>query len=48
VTLASGVRRAKPEFDDVARIAAATGRSLREVSGLARDAAERIAADRVS
>jgi len=48
VTLASGVRRAKPEFDDVARIATTTGRSLREVSALARDAAERIAADRVS
>lgn len=48
VTLASGARRAKPEFDDVARIATTTGRSLREVSALARDAAERIAADRVS
>jgi uncharacterized protein (DUF111 family) len=48
VTLASGARRAKPEFDDVARIATTTGRSLRAVSAQARDAAERIAADRVS
>lgn len=35
VTLADGSTRAKPEFDDVRRVAAATGRSLREVSDAA-------------
>lgn len=48
VTLPSGTRRAKPEFDDIARIAAAEGRPLREIAALARAAAERLAGDRVS
>ena len=42
VVLPSGAHRAKPEFQDVARVAERTGRSLREVSDLARDAAERM------
>lgn len=48
VTLPSGARRAKPEHEDVARVAALTGRALREVAAAARDAAERRLADRVS
>lgn len=41
VTLPGGARRAKPEFEDVARVAAETGRALTEVAALARAAAER-------
>lgn len=41
VTLPSGARRAKPEQDDVARVAASTGHALREVAAAARAAAER-------
>lgn len=48
VTLPGGARRAKPEFDDVARVAAETGRSLAEVAALARAAAERRVDDGVS
>ncbi|HEU4643919.1 MAG TPA: nickel pincer cofactor biosynthesis protein LarC [Gemmatimonadaceae bacterium] len=48
VTLPSGARRAKPEHDDVARVAALTGRALREVAAAARDAAERMVMARVS
>ena len=44
VTLPSGQRRAKPEHDDVAAVAAATGRALREVAALARADAERLLA----
>lgn len=36
VTLPDGTTRAKPEFDDVLRVAAATGRSAREISDAAR------------
>ena len=36
VTLPDGQRRAKPEFDDVRRVATATGHSLTEISDLAR------------
>jgi uncharacterized protein (DUF111 family) len=32
VTLPDGTRRAKPEFDDLARVAAATGRTPADVS----------------
>jgi uncharacterized protein (DUF111 family) len=39
VTLPDGSTRAKAEFDDVRRVAAATGRSLQEISDAARDAA---------
>ena len=39
VTLPDGTTRAKPEFDDVRRVAAATGRSLQEIADAARDAA---------
>lgn len=39
VTLPDGSTRAKPEFDDVRRAAAATGRTLAEVSQAAADAA---------
>jgi pyridinium-3,5-bisthiocarboxylic acid mononucleotide nickel chelatase len=42
VLLPSGVRRAKPEIQDVARVAERTGRPLREVLSLANDAAERM------
>jgi len=35
VTLADGTTRAKPEFDDVRRVAAATGRPLREIADAA-------------
>lgn len=41
VTLPDGTTRAKPEFDDVRRVAAATGRSLQEIADAARDAARR-------
>ena len=39
VTLPDGTTRAKPEFDDVRRAAAATGRTLGEVAQAAMDAA---------
>ncbi|HUO51750.1 MAG TPA: nickel pincer cofactor biosynthesis protein LarC [Gemmatimonadaceae bacterium] len=39
VAAPDGTRRAKPEFDDVARVAAALGRPVREVHALAREAA---------
>ena len=42
VTTPSGTHHAKPEFDDVARVAAETGRALRDIAGLARDEAERV------
>ena len=42
VTLPSGVRRAKPGYDDVAAVAAATGRAPREITALARAEAERL------
>jgi uncharacterized protein (DUF111 family) len=41
VTLPDGSTRAKPEFDDVRRVAAATGRPLREVSDAALDASRK-------
>jgi uncharacterized protein (TIGR00299 family) protein len=41
VTLPSGARRAKPEYDDIARVAASARRPLSEVAALAREAAER-------
>ena len=41
VTLPDGSTRAKPEFDDVQRVAAATGRPLREVSDAALDASRK-------
>lgn len=41
VTLPTGRRRAKPEFIDVQRVALATGRPLRDISGLAAIEAER-------
>lgn len=40
VRLPSGKHRAKPEFDDVAAVAMATGRSLSDIFGLAAGAAE--------
>ncbi len=40
VTLPDGTTRAKPEFDDVRRAAAATGRPLQEITDAARRAAE--------
>ncbi len=39
VTLPDGTRRAKPEFDDVQRVARATGRSVMEIADSAREAA---------
>ncbi len=42
VTLPSGARRAKPGHDDLAMIAAATGRSLRDVAAIAHAEAERL------
>jgi uncharacterized protein (DUF111 family) len=41
VTLPTGRRRAKPELVDVQRVALATGRPLRDISGLAAIEAER-------
>jgi uncharacterized protein (DUF111 family) len=41
VTLPDGTARAKPEFEDSQRVAAATGRPLRDILKLAGDAAER-------
>jgi uncharacterized protein (DUF111 family) len=40
-------RRVKPEYDDVARLAEITGMTLREAVSAAREAAERVASDRV-
>jgi uncharacterized protein (DUF111 family) len=47
VALPDGARRVKPEYDDVARLAEVTGITLREAVTAARQAAERVAADRV-
>jgi hypothetical protein len=47
VALPGGARRVKPEYDDVARLAEVTGITLREAVSAAREAAERVAADRV-
>ena len=47
VALPDGARRVKPEYDDVARLAEVTGITLREAVTAAREAAERVAADRV-
>ena len=41
VTLAGGERRAKPEFDDVQRVALATGRSAADIYQLALSAERR-------
>jgi uncharacterized protein (TIGR00299 family) protein len=48
VTLPTGARRAKAEHDDVARVAVATRRSVREIASLAREAAERMVVEGVS
>jgi pyridinium-3,5-bisthiocarboxylic acid mononucleotide nickel chelatase len=42
VTLPDGRRRAKPEFDDVQRVALATGRSAADIFKFAMEAAERL------
>lgn len=42
VATPGGTHHAKPEFDDVARVAAETGRTLRDIAGLAREEAERV------
>jgi uncharacterized protein (DUF111 family) len=42
VSLPDGRRRAKPEFDDVQRVALATGRSAADIFRLAIEAAERM------
>lgn len=47
VALPDGARRVKPEYDDIARLAEVTGITLREAVTAAREAAERVAADRV-
>ncbi|MEP6691133.1 MAG: nickel pincer cofactor biosynthesis protein LarC [Gemmatimonadaceae bacterium] len=47
VTLPDGRRRAKPEFDDVRRLANVTGVTLRAALALANAEAERIISDRV-
>jgi hypothetical protein len=47
VTLPTGERRAKPEHEDVARVATETGRPLREVAASARAAGERLLKERV-
>jgi uncharacterized protein (DUF111 family) len=44
VTLPSGARRTKPEHDDLAVIAAASGRALRDVAAIAHAEAERLLA----
>lgn len=44
VTLPSGARRAKPGHDDLATVAAATGRALREIAAIAHAEAERLLA----
>lgn len=46
-TLPDGTRRAKPEFDDVARVARLTGRALSQVATAARAAAELEVEERV-
>jgi uncharacterized protein (TIGR00299 family) protein len=46
-TLPDGTRRAKPEFDDVARVASLTGRALSQVATAARAAAELEVEERV-
>ena len=40
-TLPDGGRRAKPEYEDVRSVAEATGRSLQDITALARAATER-------
>jgi uncharacterized protein (TIGR00299 family) protein len=47
VSLPDGAHRVKPEYDDVARLAEVTGITLREAVTAAREAAERVAAERV-
>lgn len=47
VTLPNGAQRAKPEYDDVSRLAEASGMTLREAMTAAREAAERLVASRV-
>ena len=47
VAMPDGARRVKPEYDDVARLAEVMGITLREAVMAAREAAERVAADRV-
>jgi len=47
VTLPTGERRAKPEHEDIARVALETGRPLREVAASARAAGERLLHERV-
>ena len=47
VAMPGGAHRVKPEYDDVARLAEVTGITLREAVTAAREAAERVAADRV-
>jgi uncharacterized protein (DUF111 family) len=47
VTLPSGARRVKPEYDDVRRVALATGQSVRDILSLALEAAERAYLGRV-
>jgi uncharacterized protein (DUF111 family) len=42
VTLPDGRRRAKPEFEDVQRVALATGRPASDIFQLAIDAGERL------
>jgi uncharacterized protein (TIGR00299 family) protein len=46
VTLPTGERRAKPEHEDVARVATETGRPLREVAASARAAGDRLLEER--
>jgi len=47
VTLPTGERRAKPEYEDVARVAGVTGRTMRDVAASARAAGERLLEERV-
>lgn len=47
VTLPTGERRAKPEHEDVARVAGVTGRTMRDVAASARAAGERLLEERV-
>jgi uncharacterized protein (DUF111 family) len=42
VSLPSGRRRTKPEFDDVQRVAQATGRPVADIFQLAMEAGERL------
>jgi uncharacterized protein (TIGR00299 family) protein len=48
VSTPAGIVRGKPEFEDVARVAAASGRALREVQAIAREAAEQAAGSAVA